>query len=110
MKNVIWLVMALVAPLGIVEAQESWFNLSFPGGTPKEFVEAVNQAEAKSIRDPKPINLLVPRDLADVKIPAMELRAVDQRSLFQSLAMLSVSSADGLEWRNSSDNVWVLSR
>jgi len=102
--------MVLAASMGISGAQEKWFNLSFPGGTPKEFVEAVNQAAARSIRDPRPINLLVPGDLADVKIPPMELRAVNATTLFESLSLLARSSPDGLEWRSSSENVWVLGR
>jgi hypothetical protein len=110
MKTVIWAAMALAASIGISGAQENWFNLSFPGGTPKEFVEAVNLAAAKSIREPRPINLLVPRDLTDVKVPPMELRAVTTATLFQSLTLLSRSGPDGLEWRSSSENVWVLGR
>src|SRR5438552_2002067 len=86
------------------------FNLTFRGGTPGEFVAAVNEAVQKSVRDPRPVNVVVPPELSDVRIPPVELRLVDARTIFQSLNMASRSSANGAEWVETGEHVWVLTR
>src|ERR1051325_3306186 len=106
MKILIWTITLLLARVSIGAAEESWFNLSFPGGTPREFAEAINKAAETSIRDPKPVHLLVPKDLPHVKLPPMELRAVRVGALFESLMRLYRTSPDGLEWSSSGENIW----
>lgn len=85
------------------------FELSFKGGSPRQLVEALTVASGS-----KP-NVLVPPELADVQIPAFELRSVDVRGVFDSLNLLWRNS---MMWVRSSSGgggspnagVWVLSR
>jgi hypothetical protein len=104
----ILIVTLLLAQVGIAAAQESWFNLSFPGGTPREFVDAVNKAKERSMKNPKPVNLLVPKELADIKIPPMELQAINEQALFETVRLFYRNSSEALDWVNTSPNLWVL--
>src|SRR3954447_21321078 len=76
---------------------EAHFDFNFSGGTPKEFADAINEAARKSVRDPQPVNVIIPPELKDVKIPPMELRSVDAGSIFAALNMMR-DSASALAW------------
>jgi len=99
------------------------FDLAFPGGTPAELVDAMTKAAGESIRGFH-VNVLIPPELKNARIPPMQLRSVDARSVFMSLNMIS---RDGMQWIPSSSRgsaypevdglpalsapvVWVLSR
>lgn len=96
------------------EASNGLFDLSFSGGTPQKLIGEMEKASGLKV------NVLIPPELADAKIPAMELRSVNVQGVFESLNLL---------WRNSMQwirptrpgwvpgapgsepgNVWVLSR
>ena len=89
---------------------ESRFDFTFPGGTPKEFADAINEAARKSIRQPEPVNVIIPPELKDVRIPPMELRSVDARSIFSALNLMR-DSASALAWtpvgNRGGGDVWV---
>jgi hypothetical protein len=60
------------------------FNLDFPGGTPKELVDAIQKAMER------PLNAIIPDDLADTKLPAVKMNSVDVAELFSALRLASV--------------------
>jgi hypothetical protein len=76
------------------------FDLTFPGGTPQNLVIAIEEASGSKL------NVLISAELADVKLPPMELRSVSAKSVFDSLSILS---PDLMRWIPNG-NVWVLSR
>src|SRR5712671_2577137 len=55
------------------------FDLDFKGGSPKDLVAAIQKASGK------PLNAIVPDELADVKIPALKMKNVDVPQLFKAL-------------------------
>ncbi|MCX6926960.1 MAG: hypothetical protein NT154_27695 [Verrucomicrobia bacterium] len=59
------------------------FNLDFPGGTPKELVAAIEKAMGK------PLNAIVPKELADTSLPALKMNDVNVAMLFQALVVAS---------------------
>jgi hypothetical protein len=64
------------------------FDISFPGGTLEEFIEAVGKAVEAHVRNaPKP-NLILPADARSVRMPKLELRSVDMRTLISATTML----------------------
>ena len=81
------------------------FDLSFKGGTPQKLVSEMENASRQKL------NVLIPPELADVKIPPMELRAVQTQGVFDTLNMLWRNS---MQWIRASSSistpVWVLSR
>lgn len=83
------------------------FNLSFTGGTPQKLVSEMEKASGSKL------NILIPPELADSRIPSMELRSVKVEEIFDSLNLLS---RDSMAWIRSGGsaggkpNVWVLSR
>jgi hypothetical protein len=62
------------------------FNLDFPGGTPRELVAAIEKATSK------PLNAIVPDELANTKLPALKMNSVDVSQLFQALTVASRKS------------------
>ena len=62
------------------------FNLNFHGGTPGELVLAIEKALGR------PLNVIVPEDLAGTKLPALEMNNVDVSQLFAALLMASRKS------------------
>jgi len=62
------------------------FNLDFPGGTPKELVVAIEKAMSR------PLNAIVPEELAATKLPALKMNSVDVPQLFQALTAASRKS------------------
>lgn len=59
------------------------FDLDFPGGTPKDLVQAVEKATDK------PLNAIIPDDCADLKIPAFSVKNVTVEQLFKILTSAS---------------------
>ena len=55
------------------------FDLNFPGGTPKELVEAIEKAWLK------PLNAIIPDELANMRLPAVKMNAVTVPQLFEAL-------------------------
>ncbi len=62
------------------------FNLDFPGGKPKALVAAIEKAMDR------PLNVIVPEELADTELPALKMNSVDVSQLFQALAAASNKS------------------
>ncbi len=59
------------------------FNLNFHGGTPKELRVAIEAALGR------PLNAIVPPELADTKLPALQMNNVDVAQLFTALSSAS---------------------
>jgi hypothetical protein len=59
------------------------FDLDFPGGTPKNLVEAIKKATGK------PLNTVIPNDCADLRIPEVSVKNVTVAQLFAALTQAS---------------------
>ncbi len=59
------------------------FDLDFPGGTPKDLVEAVEKVIGK------PLNAVIPDEYANLKISAIIVRNVTLAQLFETLKQVS---------------------
>ena len=59
------------------------FSLDFPGGNPKQLVAAIEKAMGK------PLNVIIPMEHVDVKLPPLRMNNVDVRQLFQALELTS---------------------
>ena len=59
------------------------FDLDFPGGTPRQLVEAIEKASGK------PLNAVIPDEDADLHLPALKMRAVNVAELFEALFVSS---------------------
>jgi hypothetical protein len=59
------------------------FDLDFPGGTPKELVTAIEKAWRR------PLNAIVPEELAATKLPAFKMNNVNVSQLFSALSLAS---------------------
>lgn len=55
------------------------FDLSFPGGTPKDLVDALARASGN------PVNVIIPNEGKDVQIPPFQLAAVSTTEVLSSL-------------------------
>ena len=64
---------------GIEQTGLTRFNLDFPGGTPKELVAAIEKAMGR------PLNAIIPEELAATRLPALRMNSVDVPQLFQAL-------------------------
>lgn len=85
------------------------FDISFPGGTLEDFVAAVEKAITASSRNPIKPNLLVPAEARTVRMPKIELRSVDMKTLTLATSMLL--QPEGHVWSAAGDkagNTWVL--
>src|SRR5438477_730950 len=56
------------------------FDLDFRGGTPKELAAAIQEASGR------PLNVIVPEEFADTKLPALKMKNVDVSQLFRALS------------------------
>lgn len=93
MKSLAWLsltLVALFAPLALAGQSDTaahpvsphsltTFNLDFPGGTAGELVSAI----AKAMH--RPLNVLIPSEAADWKLPPMKMDNIDVAQLFQAI-------------------------
>jgi hypothetical protein len=79
------------------------FDLSFAGGTPQKLVSEMERASGLTL------NILIPPELADARMPPMELRSVWVMDVFESLDLLS---RDSMRWIRigRKPNFWVLAR
>ena len=79
------------------------FDLSFAGGTPQKLVNEMERASGLTL------NILIPPELADARMPPMELRSVWVADVFESLDMLS---RDSMRWIRvgKKPDFWVLAR
>lgn len=59
------------------------FSLDFSGGTPKQLVAAIEKASGK------PLNVIIPAEHADTKLPPLTMNNVDVQQLFQALELTS---------------------
>lgn len=75
-------------PPGAAERQETRFDLNFKGGTPKQFIEAINaQAGLK-------VNVIIPNEEANAELPAIEVSGVTVPRLFQALTVASMKTTN----------------
>src|SRR5512146_3341295 len=65
------------------EPKLTQFSLDFPGGTPKELVAAIEKAMGR------PLNVIIPEELASTKLPALKMSGVTVPQLFQALTAAS---------------------
>ena len=61
------------------KATEPRFDLDFPGGTPGELVKAIEKSSGK------PLNAIIPNEFAGEQLPALRMKSVAIRDLFQAL-------------------------
>ena len=62
------------------------FDLDFPGGTPKQLTTAIEKATGK------PLNVVIPLEHAEMKLPPLRMNNVDVQQLFQALEAASQKS------------------
>jgi len=67
-----------VSPSGL-RSDLTRFDLDFPGGSPGELVAAIQKAMGR------PLNVVVPAERADLKMPPLKLKGVNVAELFQAL-------------------------
>src|SRR5439155_14988459 len=75
--------MAHAADAEAKAAGSGLFDLSFAGGTPQKLVSEMERAGGSKL------NILIPPEVADSKIPPMELRSVKVEDIFDTLNLLS---------------------
>lgn len=73
------------------------FDLDFPGGTPATLVKAIEKAKGK------PLNVIIPEENADLKIPAILVKDVTVAQLFEALKVNSTHHERRV-WRAFSDS------
>jgi len=62
------------------------FNIDFPGGTPRELVGAIQKATSK------PLNVIIPPEFADTKLPPLKMNSVNVNQLFRALEAASTKA------------------
>jgi hypothetical protein len=88
-----------------MEPAPQTFDFSFPGGTMTQFAAAVNKALAAHWKEGARPNLIVPASSSSVELPPMELRAVDLKSLLDTVGRLLPR---GPVWVPVGKSIWVL--
>lgn len=87
MKKILSLVACLslwtIVPAFAQDLKLTSFNLEFHGGTPSDLVAAVDRAIGK------PLNVIIPREDADIQIPALNMQNVVAPQLFNALEAAS---------------------
>ena len=76
-------------PVRAPESNLPKFDLNFHGGSPSEFVEAIN----KQIKGT--LNVVIPKDTEDMEIPAMKLKDVNVSQVFHALSFASMRNSAG---------------
>src|SRR2546427_6833205 len=66
------------------------FDLNFPGGTPRQLVEAIEKTSGRTL------NAIVPDELASLRLPELKMKAVTVHELFQALHEASVKTVPHL--------------
>lgn len=72
------------------------FDLDFPGGTPRNLVSAIQSSLGRNI------NVIIPDDLAETKLPALRMSHVDVPQLFAALTQAS-SKQEAYRYDNSAN-------
>jgi len=62
------------------------FDLDFPFGPPSELVRAIEKASGN------PLNVIIPKEFADVQLPALKMKNVDVAQLFEALQASSLKT------------------
>ena len=99
--------LASAADAGATVAGSGLFDLSFAGGTAQKLVSEMERASGLKL------NVLIPPELADSRIQALELRSVNVQEVFVALDILSRGSMRWLESSGSGvgkPSLWVLTR
>lgn len=73
------------------------FDLDFPGGSPDRLVKAIEKATGK------PMNVIIPEENADLKMPAISVKNVTVAQLFEALKDNSTHHERQV-WRAFSDS------
>jgi hypothetical protein len=68
-------------PTQEAEPKLTRFNLDFPGGTPGELTAAIQKAMGR------PVNVIIPTEHADFRLPALKMSGVTVPQLFRSLTL-----------------------
>ncbi len=68
---------------GLPVAKDKRFDLDFPGGKPADLIAFISKAHGT------PVNAIIPEDVADTTLPAMNLKQVTLVELFQALEAAS---------------------
>ncbi len=74
---------AAPAPAGFASEKLTQFSLDFPGGTPLDLVTAIQRALGR------PLNAIIPKEYADVRLPALRMNNVNVSQLFEALEQAS---------------------
>jgi hypothetical protein len=62
------------------------FSIDFPGGSPKDLIAAIQKASGH------PLNVIVPEEYADTKMPPLKMNDVDVSQLFHALELASMKT------------------
>jgi hypothetical protein len=81
------------------------FDLSFPGGTVTEFVAQTEKAFERSTSPGAKPNLIIPGAASSLKVPKLELRSVDIRTLLNAVSTLL---GGDYVWQQAGGSTWVL--
>jgi hypothetical protein len=74
---------AASASVGFASEKLTQFSLDFPGGTPQQLVAAIQAALGR------PLNAIIPKEYADIQLPALKMNNVNVSQLFEALAQAS---------------------
>src|SRR5687768_11808822 len=103
-------VMAAGADLSDISLpRQPGFNLTFKGGTPHELAQEMKAAAARSFVEPEqvfPVNIIVPKELENVKVPPLTMQSVDPQTVFSTLNL--VWHNEGMQWVSAGGKAWVL--
>jgi len=70
------------------------FDLDFPGGTPKQLVEAIEKSSGQ------PLNAVIPDPYADLKLPPLKMNRVNVAGLFEALQLASAEHMQYISGRS----------
>jgi hypothetical protein len=87
------------------DAEVFTFDLSFPGGTVAEFVAQTEKAFERSTSLGDKPNLIIPAGATSLKVPKLELRSVDIRTLLNAVSTLL---GRDYVWQPAGGTTWVL--
>lgn len=68
-------------PIPVQESSDPVFDLDFPGGTPAALVEVINSELLN-----EPVNVVIPDELEDVRLPALRVKSVTVATLFEAIS------------------------
>src|SRR6266850_3475031 len=80
------------------------FDLTFPGGTARDLVDAIKKAGEEQSKAGIVVNVLLPPELSELKVPPMQLRSVTAQTIFDSL---NIVWRDTFEWHRAIPQGWM---